>query len=679
MSDHTVTPRLRRNLLTCAAAISLAWAAGGLSAAQAVDADAGDSTQVEGLVVTGHLEETLPAQLSHYGNRVSVITPMQLENGGFNDVSQALSVSVPGLYLAPRNGPFSYVDASLQGSRAGEILYLVDGVRISNRLYDTTAPLDTIPAHMVDRIEVLDGGQGLFYGTQAVGGVVNIITKPFTDQTTGKLEAGGDTNQSWDVDGYVSGSIGGHKLVAYASHDQAVGFQPFPTADFQPSATDRHRGYRLTTLGGKYAYDFSDQLRFSAGYQHTQGFVDSIRPTDAAMATNDRNEELASAKIDWLPSDMLQVYVKGYWHDWASHYNETDNIGGARVVVDPHEFWGFHDYGVNAMAQFAPTKGVETVVGYDLQAYGGRDDVLLIAQQNEQTQAVFGQLRLTPDLIPRTHLAAGVRYNAPSVGEHATVWNVSGQFDVTDALFVRAAGGTSFQLPDAEELFAIDPINNGEVGNPNLRPEHSINLNASVGGRLPTSGGSISWELIGFWRTTRDLISLDGPTPDPDVFTFINEPQKVRTTGVEAVVTAQITPSLSANLSYTHNNSHPEGSTLQLAAIPRDIAQGGIDYHPVGQPYGVSFLGNWVGSIGDDVTSGFGRVEHGHYVVFDLNAHVDFGPGRHHRLSMRVENLFDETYATSVRRAFTDDTGDAYLVHALGVPRTFHVKYSYSF
>ena len=673
MSSPHATSRARRSLISCAAAACLVWAAGG-SAVLAADA-----VNDDGLVVTGHLEETLPSQLSHYGARVDVVTPTQLDHGGFVDVSQALEMSVPGLYLAPRNGPFSYIDASLQGSRAGQILYLIDGVRISNRLYDTTAPLDTVPAHMVDRIEVLDGGQGLFYGTTAVAGVVNIITRPFTDHLAGKLEAGGDTNQSWNVDGYASGSFGGHKLVAYASHDQAVGYQPFPTADFQPSATDRNRGYRLTTLGAKYAYDFSDALRFSAAFQHTQGFVDSIRPTDAAMATNDRDENLASAKIDWLASDALQVYVKGYWHDWDSHYNETDNIGGALVVVDPHEFWGFHDYGVNAMAKLTPAKGVETLVGYDLQEYGGRDDVLLIAQQNEKTQAVFGQLRLTPDLIPRVHLAAGVRYNAPSVGESATVWNASGQFDLTDELYVRGSAGTSFQLPDAEELFAIDPINNGEIGNPNLRPEHSTNFDAALGGRFPMAGSGVSWEVIGFWRTTKDLISLDGPTPDPDVFTFINLPDKVKTSGFEAVLNAQVTPSVSVNLSYTHNSAHQVGSSLQLAAIPKDIAQGGIDLHPTDSPFGASVLGNWVGSVGDDVSSGFGRIEHGHYVVFDLDGHFDFGPSRHQRLSVRVENLFDENYTTSVRRAFTDATGDAYLVHALGAPRTLHVKYSYSF
>lgn len=83
---------------------------------------------------------------------------------------------VPGLYLTPLGGAFSYVSASFQGLRTNEILWLVDGVRISSRLYNSVTPIDTLPAHMVGRIEVLEGGQGLFYGTMAVGGVINVVT-----------------------------------------------------------------------------------------------------------------------------------------------------------------------------------------------------------------------------------------------------------------------------------------------------------------------------------------------------------------------------------------------------------------------------------------------------------------------------------------------------------------------
>jgi hypothetical protein len=90
--------------------------------------------QIEGVVETlvvaaPKLEEELPQEIERVGVRMQTITSAQIENGGYDDVSQALQALVPGLFLVPKAGPFDYVAASLQGSRINEILWLVDGVR----------------------------------------------------------------------------------------------------------------------------------------------------------------------------------------------------------------------------------------------------------------------------------------------------------------------------------------------------------------------------------------------------------------------------------------------------------------------------------------------------------------------------------------------------------------------
>lgn len=642
----------------------------------AASAKAAEGNEISELVVTGDLEQTLPAELSKLGARLDVVSGQAIREGGYVDVGEVLQMRVPGLYLAPQSGPFSYNTASLQGSRAGEILYLVDGVRISNRLYDTTPPLDTIPAHMVERVEVLDGGQGLFFGTQAVAGVVNIVTKGFSDTPRGRFEAGGDTNDSLTVSGDYAAALGGGRFVAFASYDAARGFQPFPDGEFQPSGTDRRRGYRLGSVGLKYAYALGPDAALSASYIHTQGWVDNARPTDAARAVNKRDEDIAMAKLDWTLSDRLQLFLKGYYHNWSSHYDEVDNVGGgATEHVDDNEFWGFWDYGLNAVAEYKPAPGVETYLGYDAQRYWGRDDVLLIAQQKELTQAVFGQLRLTPDLLPRAHFAAGVRYNHPDQGEAATVWNASGQYDLTNSLYVRTTFGTAFRLPDAEELFANDPVNNGEVGNAHLKPEKSRTFDAAIGGQ----GAGWRFELIGFARDTEELIDLSGETPDPDVLTFVNLPGTVRSRGLEASGELALGPSLSLQGSYTHASTRQAGSGQQLAGVPKDIAQATLGLHPAGRGFGASVSAQWVGRVVDNVSSGFGRVEHGRYAVVDLAGWVALGPGDRHRLTARLENALDEDYASHVSRAFRDADGSAYLLHYLGVPRTLHVAYSYAF
>lgn len=90
-----------------------------------------------------------------------------------------------------------------------------------------------------------------------------------------------------------------------------------------------------------------------------------------AAAYNQRNDNIASVKVDFTPSDAVQLFAKAYGHWWFSHYTEFDNeIGNPGVldVSDDHDFWGYRDYGLNLVAKIAPKGGLEYVAGYELRA-----------------------------------------------------------------------------------------------------------------------------------------------------------------------------------------------------------------------------------------------------------------------------------------------------------------------
>jgi vitamin B12 transporter len=643
-------------------------------------------------VVAPRLEEELPQIIERGGVRAQTITAAEIQNGGYYDVAQALQALVPGLFLTPKAGPFDYVTASLQGSRTNEILWLVDGVRISNRLYNGTTPLDTIPAHMVERIEILEGGQGLFYGTQAVAGVINVVTRGFTEGTNALLQGGGGTNEGGFVSGFARGTAQGNRYVIYGSTDDANGFQPFPSAQYQPSTTDRNRSYDVHTFGGKYAYDFSRQLRFSAGYQFTNASrLDNLQPARTGSFQsggpsnefNQRNENIFSTKVDFTPRDTVQLFFKGYYHQWDSHYTEQRNVigePGAIDVVSDHEFWGYKDYGANLLARLTPTRGVEYYAGYDFQNYSGEDAVLLIAPNTERVNAVFGQIQTTRDLLRNVTLTAGVRYNAPSASESHTVWNVTGRYDFAKSMFARATVGTSFRYPDAYELFAIDPT--CCFGNPNLKPESSTNFNGSIGERLQRGGTTVDLEFIGFYRNVSNLIvDTDDGTGSGNTITA-NSSNAVRVHGVSLVGSASLTSALAASLGYTYTTSE-QGNTLaggysSLPGLPSNCVNASADLHPGRKPFGGTLTVFWVGDIFDNV-SGFGRVPSGNYTVVDLSGRYFLDPRRRHRLNVRLENLFDEDYATGHGRAFPDAGGAPYLTSTMGVPRTFHVSYTFSY
>ena len=627
------------------------------------------------LVLEKRVEETIPLDLSRYGNRLEIITAEQIEKQGFTDITQSLQRLVPGLFVAPKNGPFDYFSGSLQGSRSQDILWLIDGVRIANRLYNSTMPLDTVPANMVERIEVLKGGQGIFYGTQAVSGVVNIVTRGFRKETDGQVSAGAHSNGGYHAGGYVRGAVSGHEFVLYASKDNAKGFQPYRDEHIQPSAGDRHRGYDVLNAGVKYAHDFNDRSRISFHYQRTDNKVDYARPSRTITAFNEREEDIATLKWDYLWEGDSGFFAKAYYHDWDSYFSQFDNDlanPGDVITIDDRSFWGYEDYGLNAMARFGVSEAIQLVAGVDHQSYSGRDDVLLIADRTETVNAVFLQARSTEDWLPDTRIAIGARYNKPSEAGGMTLWNVSAKHDFNDSYYVRGNVGTAFRLPDAWQLFGNDPC--CTQGNPELDGESSFNINVAVGAELAAIGGGLSWELIGFHRTVEDLIGSSGGIR-------VNTDNEVTIAGGEILLSYAASQSWSGSVSLTFTDAEATGSSQQIPDIPEMSFKGLIAFTPDSQPYGINASLLYVGDVYSDVGGFFpddSFAEHGSYAVVDLSGFYEFGQSDRQRVVIRIENLLDLDYATSVRTT-QSDAGETYLYDNLGVPRTLHVSYTLGF
>ncbi len=208
-------------------------------AGQALDEDL-----VEVIVTARSLEVSTPMALSAFGYDVEFLSATQIRESGFVDASQALQFLVPGVYLSTQMGAFSYINLALQGSRTSDVLWTVDGVRINNRLYNGTSPADTLPSSMIERMEVLKGGQGVLYGTQAAAGVINVVTRAFSEEFGGEASVGGDSNEGIHANGYVRGALGRNRFVAWASKDQTDGFMLYD--QLQPDSTTRESG---TCLG----------------------------------------------------------------------------------------------------------------------------------------------------------------------------------------------------------------------------------------------------------------------------------------------------------------------------------------------------------------------------------------------------------------------------------------------
>lgn len=627
-------------------------------------------------VIGRNLEATLPQELSNYGHAVETLDGERIAEAGYTDVSTALQYEIPGLYVSPGSGPFDYVDVSLQGSRTGDVLWLIDGVRINNRIFNDTSP-DTLPAAMVERIEVLKGGESLFYGTQGVAGAINIVTHGYSEELKGQVGAGLDSNDGRYVEAVLSGGSGRHRFVGYASRNEGDGYTQYD--HYEPSATDRDRSYEVTNFGLKYGNDLTDRLKLDLFYHHTDALLDNNSPSRTKRSYNDRDEDVASASLQYDASERVQLFMKAYLHDWDTTYANLQNdptTGEEVVVYPPGTYWGFRDYGANALVKITPGGALEYHLGYDYQNYKARDDVYPIAGETETVNAVFVHARTTPGAFDGFNGAAGVRYNHGS-SESATVWNLSGRWQSSPLFYVEGMLATAFLLPSAEQLYYVGYPPDDYVGNPDLEAETSENLNLSIGGSFGKSVRAANWKLTGFARDIDNLIDIGYDDPGYPNGRYENVAGTVEVRGVEAALGVPLGEDLRLQANYTWTRARDEGSSEQRARTPEQFTKVQLLYAPQAR-FGASIAALRTGDVYQTV-SGYGRLNFGNYVVVDLAAHTWFDAARKHRINLRLENAFDHDYATRLSRV-TLDSGDGYaLVQRLGVPRTWHVGYSYAF
>lgn len=663
--------------ISVAVAAALGTQFGGIAVALAQESgsQAGADTNTgpgdETVYVYGRsLDTTQPQELARYGSDLVTLSRDTVEEKVYADPQQMVQMEVPGLHLTSA-GPFSYNYVSIQGSRLArygpsDVLWLVDGVRLNNRLYPSTNS-DTLPGNMVERIEVLKGGESLYYGTSAAGGVVNIVSREFSDEPGGDVSLSTDSNNAYSVAGMLRGPLGAGNFVLFASQDEGDGYDLWTPAE--PSATDRDQSYEVTNIGLKYGLDISEDLRFVAQAQHTEGQIDDLRPTGTYSAYNERDEEILSLRLDYAPASGTRFFLKAYYHDWDSHYTSLNNVIGSpgEVSGDVDVPWSYEDKGLNAAATFRPGSGPEILVGFDYQTYNAVDDYWMIDPITEKVQAVFAQLRMAEDQLGNGAVSFGLRHNDADAAS-ATIWNLSGKLRFADNLYFQGSASTNFILPSAEQLFLNDPWC-ALCGNPDLDPEESVNVNFGVG----SEGGRSYWQVTAFWRDIEDIIDYDfSQAAYPDGrFENMGEAE---IEGFEVLGGVTLSQQWSLDLSYINNEVQLVGQDRQMDYNPRWHAKAALNYER--GRYGGSLSTRLVSNVTSSQGS-FGRVDHGDYTVADLSAYAYLDGARQNQIAVRLENAFDESYPAlrGFRTASYDDGSGDFLAMLRGMPRTVRVSY----
>jgi vitamin B12 transporter len=456
-----------------------ARAAAFVVALQAVPVAAQDSA--DAVVVTA---TRTPTRASAVVSDISVITREELDQAGVSSLAEILQ-GQPGVEITQNGGLGTNQSVFLRGTGPGQVLVLVDGLRVGSATTGTTA-FQAITPSQIQRIEIVRGPMSSLYGADAMGGVIQIFTRAEPGPVRPRASAGYGTYNTQQYTAGIGGGTGDTTFDLSAGYLSSSSFSAVqdPTSPFfQPDAD----GYRNTTATARLAHRFAPDhevggtVFWSDGRTHFDGFFsnfdDYTDQTLAAYGVYSRNR--------FLPN-------------WQSLLRIGQGIDDAKTVSGPTS-----DVFKTVQDQVTWQNDITTPVG----------NVLLAAEYLDQKVSGTTDFPVTSRTIwsalggytghagPHT-LQANLRLDDNSQFGEKTTGSVGYAYAFAPGWRVSAAYGTAFRAPTFNELYFPPAFGCPAFGNPNLQPESSKNLEAGV--RYERGGQTAG--VIAFRNRISDLI-----------------------------------------------------------------------------------------------------------------------------------------------------------------------------
>ena len=597
------------------------------------------------IVVTANRTATL---VDRVGQSVTILDTQTIETRQAATVSDLL-LQTPGVTVARNGGVGTTTSLSIRGAESDQTVALIDGVKLN----DPSAPgggfnFGTLLIGNIARIEVLRGAQSVLWGNQAIGGVVNIITRQPTDHLEINARAEGgwhDTGQGFanisDTIGPVSASFG----AGYYRTDGNSAFAAGKELD----------GYRDFGANGSVnialAKDLSVDLRgfYSNGRTDFDGF-----PAPNYVFADDREYELAKQVVGY--AGVNAGLFDGHFHNRFSYaYTDTrrrdfDPDGFVNQTFDGNgqnyrmEYQGVVDLG----SVFQTTFGAEREVSrLRTTSFGAPDVYTGDTPGRSRTFSGYGQLVVTP--LTGLTLTGGVRHDSISqsglnASGNATTFSGSGVYSPNGGSTVfRGSYSEGFKAPT---LFQLQ----SQYGNALLAPERSHGWDAGV--TQHALDGAIEASATWFHRNTDNLIEfISCPDPLPETGICANRPngtydnvQKALSQGLEVALTLKPTSAFTLVGSYTYldaeNRTPGSAFGLRLSRRPSQSVTVNVDYR---WWFGLE-TGATVSDIGDSYNDPSNSQRLNGYVLAGLRA--SFPVTHNIAVYGRIDNLFGEVYQT---------------------------------
>ena len=561
----------------------------------------------------------VPQYAAQIGQSVTIITREEIERRQTVAIADLLATT-PGITVS-RNGGLGTVTAvRIRGAEGEQTLTLIDGVRVN----DPSSPggafdFGTLLAGSIDRIEVLRGANSVPWGSQAIGGVVNIVTARPTEglQGRGQVEYGAHDTLFANAGlsggkGAVTASLTGGYLRTDGISAAANGTEP--------------DGYRRYGGTGQIAIAFTDEigLDLRGYYAHSHTELDGFPPPNYTLADD---PEYSTSQEIYGYAGLHANLLGGRFRNRVAFTIADIN----RDNYDPTYGPGVSFFGRGRSERYTYQGDFQVVDQIRLVAGVEQENSRFVTDSDRHAADItsyYGQAIVTP--IEVLTVTGGVRRDENSDFDGHTSFGVNAALALREGTTLRASYADGFKAPTLYQRYAR------YYGNAGLKPEVAHNYDVGIEQRF--LGGAATVGVTWFHRDTKNQIDFDLAT-----FTYSNI-VRARAEGVEFELALRPIRdfTVTGNFSYIDSENRSPGANFgkDLARRPRETVSVSADYR---LPFGLS-VGGTISHVGDSYDNAGNTVRLDGYVLAGLRAELPVGD--RFTLYGRVENLFDEKYQT---------------------------------
>lgn len=488
----------------------------------------------------------------------TVISAEKIADRHYLDVADVLK-DVPGATVMDTGVGAYEKKVVLNGDE--RVLVLVDGKRVNidmGTMSRASYDLNQMPdVSLIERIEVVKGHGGALYGSDAVGGVINIITKKM-DHSYGKVSMGFGSHQARDAKAMYTikeGKTG----VMVASSKYKQGYHEYKDAKTEankrwPVAST----YENEKVSVKLSQELSETSNLELGYDFSkfEGVRSYSTKAKSASFSNKKTNDFY-AKYDWTVNDKDQGFIQLYRNKY-DYYNAGDMYET--------------DTGFEAQQNITLSDNNRLVVGASYRKAKALNATSYTAEKSINNKAVFVSDQW--EFAPSWTLDAGVRYDKHSTAGSKTTWSagLNKKFDENSHAYFN--WGQVFKAPTLDDLYYYSVMEWGSskyenYGNPNLKPEKGDTWTIGYGTKI---ADKTSVNISYFQSKLEDAIDWDTTYSANGSVSIARNVDKQKKNGMELSVGHELNDNWDLEASYTYirvkNNDHGNGYVRDANYIP---------------------------------------------------------------------------------------------------------------